>query len=306
MMNWDEQLPEPPSDAYSDEHTREVNNDWLREAGNKDQVAAMAQWFLARFCHPAEETPYESSEGGYIWVYGGPYDAQEEIEGRFHGLVSSEVIDQTVELLQRDGIHEWAPTQLTYYDDFYDVDVDERNEPTRRLEARLMELRAVLGLQGSEEARRAARYLAYGGVIAALETFLWETMTYWIDHSEQTVKNLIVKYPRFRDQKINFGQIYDIKDRLVDKVKAHMQVVVWHRSDQVAPMFKYGLDVNLGFVGFDKAIRKRHDIVHRSGHKVDGNPIVISDKEVEELAERVLVFANGVDKKIAAKDQAHK
>jgi len=33
----------------------------------------MADWFLANFENPAECTPYESAEGGYQWIWGGPY-----------------------------------------------------------------------------------------------------------------------------------------------------------------------------------------------------------------------------------------
>src|SRR5688500_6212132 len=88
----DPQLPEPPPDAYSDEYRREINDEWLAGASKEDQVAAMVQWFHARFWDPANDTPYMSSEGGYIWTRGGPYDASEQIEGRFSDIASDEAI----------------------------------------------------------------------------------------------------------------------------------------------------------------------------------------------------------------------
>ena len=55
------------------------------------QRRAMMKWFLARYCDPAQETPYESREGGYIWINGGPYDPGEQLTDRF-----SHVVDQVL------------------------------------------------------------------------------------------------------------------------------------------------------------------------------------------------------------------
>ncbi|WP_408952953.1 hypothetical protein [Lysobacter sp. Hz 25] len=299
MVAWEERLPEAPDAAFID-HTREVDDFWLPDAHENDQVAAIVQWFLARFCDPAQETPYMSSEGGYIWVHGGPYDAREQIEQRFEGLVSEEVIKRAVDLVEEDGNYEWAPTRLTYYDESYDVEVDERNEATKRLESRLIQLLRVLGLTGDEKIKEVARNLVYSGVIAALETFLWETMTYWVDHNEATVQNLITKHPAFRERSFKLGEIYELPTKLVGEVKAYMQNLVWHRAEQVGALFKYGLSINLGYRGFEDAIKKRHDIVHRSGNDVNGKPIVVTDSEIMDLATKVKVFAEEVDGKIAA------
>ena len=47
----------------------------------------MEAWFRFRFEDPAHNTPYDSAEGGYIWVSGGPYGAREQIEEQFLGIV---------------------------------------------------------------------------------------------------------------------------------------------------------------------------------------------------------------------------
>ena len=41
------------------------------------QVKVMEPWFYQNFEDPAEKTPYVSAEGGYQWIWGGPYDASE-------------------------------------------------------------------------------------------------------------------------------------------------------------------------------------------------------------------------------------
>jgi hypothetical protein len=40
-------------------------------------VDAMVEWFFNNFEDPVHHTPYD---GGYVWIWGGPYDARDELE----------------------------------------------------------------------------------------------------------------------------------------------------------------------------------------------------------------------------------
>jgi hypothetical protein len=73
------------------------------------RIQAMVDWFFENFEDPAHRTPYESAEGGYIWIWGGPYDAADEIGSNF-SEEDQELIDEAVQRVQHDGIFEWAPT----------------------------------------------------------------------------------------------------------------------------------------------------------------------------------------------------
>ena len=54
-----------------------------------EAVEAMVDWFAANYEDPAQSTPYDSSEGGYQYIWGGPYDAEEEIWGAFPMLTKN-------------------------------------------------------------------------------------------------------------------------------------------------------------------------------------------------------------------------
>ncbi|MBY5327648.1 hypothetical protein [Rhizobium leguminosarum] len=73
----------------------------------EDIPELIREWFFENFEDPAENTPHESAEGGYQWVYGGPYDAREEIESAFPD-VEEEVLDDVINDIEAEGI-EWAP-----------------------------------------------------------------------------------------------------------------------------------------------------------------------------------------------------
>lgn len=51
------------------------------------------------FQDPVEETRYDSGEGGYIWIWGGPYDAHEELMNEFSETVPEDVIKELADEL---------------------------------------------------------------------------------------------------------------------------------------------------------------------------------------------------------------
>lgn len=98
----------------------------------------MRDWFLENYEDPANSTPYDGGEGGYQYIWGGPYDASEEISANFPDAEEDE-IETAVDEVQVEGTYEWAPADGRIQPDDYD-DVDDINYDTRPLTARLDEL----------------------------------------------------------------------------------------------------------------------------------------------------------------------
>jgi hypothetical protein len=79
-------------------------------------VEQMTTWFHSNFENPAESAPYESAEGGYQYIWGGPYDAREELDAAFGdqltALVGAEAADDLLTFatsaLEEDGNTEWG------------------------------------------------------------------------------------------------------------------------------------------------------------------------------------------------------
>jgi hypothetical protein len=89
----------------------------------EERVEAMVEWFLDNFEDPAEHTPHESAEGGYQYIWGGPYDALDQISSTFPEAEQDE-IEEAVEEVQSDGIYDWAPSDGRVQPDDYD-DLDD-------------------------------------------------------------------------------------------------------------------------------------------------------------------------------------
>lgn len=82
----------------------------LGELPEEEQLEYMKAWFSRYFEDPAQETPYNGREGGYLYIHGGPYDAEEELRGEFEGVVSEESIGAAIEDVTSDETFDWAPT----------------------------------------------------------------------------------------------------------------------------------------------------------------------------------------------------
>lgn len=87
-----------------------VARDALENLPLEEQVEYMKAWFGRNFEDPAQETPYNGREGGYLYIHGGPYDAEEEIRGEFESVVSEEAIQSAIDEVTSDGTFDWAPT----------------------------------------------------------------------------------------------------------------------------------------------------------------------------------------------------
>lgn len=80
-----------------------------RLVSRQRQIDYMRHWFAERYEDPAQETLYNSEEGGYLFIWGGPYDASEELQEEFGEIVPFDRIEAVVSDVEADGITDWAP-----------------------------------------------------------------------------------------------------------------------------------------------------------------------------------------------------
>src|SRR6266851_2006092 len=78
----------------------------LRRASKQVQREVMADWFHENFQDPVECCPYDSGEGGYQYIYGGPYQPHQVLWDEFEGIVREEVFKDLADELA-DQSSEW-------------------------------------------------------------------------------------------------------------------------------------------------------------------------------------------------------
>lgn len=95
---------------YGLEHEPDDWDDQDAASNNTTTSDQMVQWFYRFHEDPQNETPYDSEEEEYVFVYGGPYDASDVLQDEFGNKVDFAEIEKAVEEIEKDGTFEWAPS----------------------------------------------------------------------------------------------------------------------------------------------------------------------------------------------------
>ena len=94
-----------------------VSRTQFRRLRKAEKLDLMVQWFRQNFEDPAERTSYVTAEGGYLWNHGGPHDAKEQLFDMFGSMVPEKLIEEAAEVVEADGITDWASAHDDYQDD---------------------------------------------------------------------------------------------------------------------------------------------------------------------------------------------
>jgi hypothetical protein len=74
---------------------------------HEDAIEAMVGWFFENFEDPAHSTPWD---GGYVYIWGGPYDATGEIYDAFDEKTCEYAIREAIKQIEDSG-WEWVPAE---------------------------------------------------------------------------------------------------------------------------------------------------------------------------------------------------
>src|ERR1700722_6653707 len=159
---------------YTLKDGKRISSRSLREAQRDDQLEAMRRWFHSNYEDPVESCPHDSREGGYQYIYGGPYDAREQLDEEFSGVVGDEVIEELAEELDNITPY-WSGNS-----DTLDADLDDyifrssaesfRHEEAFRQSASNIERLLEVKVEAAD--RQCMLRLLYVNVITILETYL--------------------------------------------------------------------------------------------------------------------------------------
>jgi hypothetical protein len=112
-----EHEPEDPDDEIDDQDV---------ESEPFDRIAAadeMKEWFYENYEDPAHSLPYNSREGGYQWLYGGPEAPLDALQDGFADEFPFEFIEEVAtSITDEAGIWDWTPKPGP---DFYDQEEPE-------------------------------------------------------------------------------------------------------------------------------------------------------------------------------------
>jgi hypothetical protein len=89
-------------------------------------TAFMTSWFLCNYENPVESCPHD--EGEFVFIWGGPYLAEEELQEQFGHLFDEQLIAEVAAQIddEHDG-YEWSGVPIEEEDDRPDPEQDDDN-----------------------------------------------------------------------------------------------------------------------------------------------------------------------------------
>ena len=260
----------------------------------------MEEWFRAHFEDPAERTPYESAEGGYIWIWGGPYDAFDELYGEFGGTVADDLIEELAAELTGEN-PEWAPVPSpSDYDDFLFESVSANENALETFEWATGEVEQLLNLQIGFPLDGPLNRLLYANVIAALETYLSDAFINTVLREERHLRRFVETNLEFGKKTFSLSEVFKQAEKIPDEAKRYLTDMVWHNLAKVQAIYRATLNISFGseFSAVGRAIQIRHDIVHRNGRTKEGAVIALQRSDVEKLIADVTALVRTIDQQI--------
>lgn len=266
------------------------------------RLDVMRTWFLENYCDPVHCCPYDSSEGGYDYIWGGPYAADEILYSEFDREKNDELINHLADELSWESPN-WSPIPSSE-DDFLEYLPKETklSDIYDEFKNSVKNIEALLSIKNIKNHRQYLYRLIYANIITALEAYLWDTfvklaidnlnirMHYMLYHAQKN--NTMFK-------KIRRSETLSSEQRIKDKMYLSSRIV-WHRLEDVEELFEKVL--NISFIDYrpklKEPIKNRHDIVHRNGKTVDGALLNITKKDIRELSVIVKRFVLFLKKEI--------
>ncbi len=106
-----------------------ISKTTFKEMEEDEQREWMVQWFLQNFEDPNNETPRDSETKEYMYLWGGPFDASEQLWDKFSDLVPEALIEDVAKEIEKDGTIEWAPAPNSPFYEHDEPPASDDDEP---------------------------------------------------------------------------------------------------------------------------------------------------------------------------------
>lgn len=297
------EFPEP-EEKYALEDEGSITSKALREADPETQKEVMELWFRARYEDPVHSCPHNSQEGGYQFIYGGPYDADEELQAEFADLVPYEVIKELVDELEDECMF-WSGDSSVVPDDS-EWDYEPSAELPKHLEtfnASMETVRTLLAVEVPPAQQRHFWGMLHVSVIIAMESYLLDNFLYSIDADQAAFRKYIETTEHFRRQKISLNTIFLESEGIKKRGRAYLTKMLWHRLSEAAKLYRNTLGIHFPDDMKDllTAVQIRHDFVHRNGRNPLGQEIFLTINQITDLMKLVQNLVDGIEAQQKAK-----
>lgn len=272
----------------------------LRKLTKPRKMEVMQTWFFENFEDPVHNTPWD--EGAYVYIHGGPYDAQQELEAEFGSFISPEIIKELADELNNECTEWTKPPE--YEPDERDYPVP----PSQPIKAFKDSIEATLSLLETEVSDSNSQYflrLLFANAISALETYLADFLISILSSEPWFLRRFIEKNQDFSDRKVPMNEIFTKVAQVEKEALSYLRDTIWHNLPKAKAIYKFTLKIEFPPIPeLLKAVSVRHDIVHRSGKTKEGIEHTINKTQIRNLTAQALALVEEIEKQWGAQKKS--
>lgn len=272
----------------------------IKRLNNDSKIDIMRSWFHEHFSDPVENTPYESSEGGYIYIWGGPYDAYEELSV-FSDIINDDLIQELSKELSEECL-EWTGREqpADYFEDIVFDNEDDDNITINTFNQSIDNINEIINSPFPNKSKNHLYGLLHISVITSIEAYLLDKFLIQVFLNDDNIQSFIKNEASISKEKINISNIYEEMSNLNSKIKTRIQSISWHNIATANNLYQNTLNIDFpkDIGSLYVSVQTRHHLVHRNGRDQEGNLIVITKENIINLIDVAKKLINSIENQI--------
>lgn len=157
---------------------------------------------------------------------------------------------------------------------------------------------------GKDHGRDLVNRLVFSQQVTALEAYLGDTLLNKVAADPTATQRLIDKDDDLSNQKFTLTQIRNEPNLVARRVRVHLRSILYHNLAKVDVLYDIALGIRILDLTSDraalfKAIKLRHDCVHRNGFDKDGNELSVFTRTfVQVTADLIHAFVEAIERAV--------
>ncbi|KJS26049.1 MAG: hypothetical protein VR75_08990 [Hyphomonadaceae bacterium BRH_c29] len=303
----EQEYSEPFEHLKDDGFTPDID---LSDYDLEDASEVIKSWFRTFFEDPAQEMPYNGREGGYLYIWGGPYTAADEIYDAFESLASKEAIELAISELD-DECYEWAPSsrhpdQVSVALEFAESHSEwmDENDPQTIFQTACLQISSTSdGLEDTDRNQPFILRMLYAQAYSTLEAYLYDKLRRTLEQYSQAMENYCKNYTPM--SKITYSPAQVLSGK-IDIRKIAIEVLgkeIFHRFDKVIKIYEASCgeefpksrDVESAIGALENGLLLRHDCVHRNGHNHAGEMQEVTAEKIRDVISCSQILVDSIE-----------
>lgn len=159
---------------------------------------------------------------------------------------------------------------------------------------------------GKDDGRDLVNRLVFSHQVTALEAYLGDTLINTVAGDADAMQRLIDGDEELSREKFTLAEIRNDPDLVGRRVREHLRAILYHNLAKVDVLYNIALGIRILNLTSNKdalfkAVKLRHDCVHRNGFDKDGNELVVFTKTfVSETADVIRSFVESIENAVRA------